>query len=35
MIGWKILSTNSVDIFVDIIVQVTQKPNFTNLSQFV
>jgi len=28
VIGWKILSTKSVDNFVDIFTAVVQKPNF-------
>jgi len=35
VIGWKILSTKSVDKFVDIFAAVVQKPNFTNQSVFV
>jgi len=35
VIGWKILSTKSVDNFVDIIAAVVEKPNFTNQCAFV
>jgi len=35
VIGWKILSTKSVDNFVDIFAAVVQKPTFTNERDFV
>jgi len=35
VIGWKILSTKSVDNFVDIIAAVVQKPNITYQCEFV
>jgi len=35
VIGWKILSTKSVDNFVDIFAAVVQKPTFTNHCDFV
>jgi len=35
VISWNILSTNSVDNFVDIIATVTKKPNITKSGQFV
>ena len=35
MIAWEILSTNSVDNFVDIIVKITSKPNYIKLGGFV
>jgi len=35
VIGWKILSTKSVDNFVDIFAAVVQKPTFTNQRDFV
>jgi len=35
VIGWKILSTKSVDNFVDIFAAVVQKPTFTKQRDFV
>jgi len=35
VIGWKILSTKSVDNFVDIFAAIIQKSSFTNQGEFV